>query len=200
MPKTKPAITVLVDMDNCIVHTITLPAKHLKDCHTVIEETTSGLRVSVLRPSTIPFLQALAAKGYTLCVMTSGQRDLQELVLQKLGIRDFFQEIYGGADEQIRLDANAFVLVDDIAVEMGTSTKLALLGVPEIADLKFAMECIRNIDDYAEAKKRLPLAAAPYFVQCEGWCGAYTEDDIDVQPLTELVSQIETKISSQLND
>ncbi len=200
MPTTTPEIKVLLDMDNTLLHTIEIPANRVKDYHVVIEETPSGVLVSRLRPSTTPLLEALSAKGYTLCVMTSGSRDLQEEVLLKLGIRDFFTELYCGEDltHVIALNADAFVLVDDLDVELGAGTKLAVLGVPEVWELKFTLEFAKNLENRQVAKQRLYERTAPYFVKCDGWCGAFYQKDTDVQPLTSLVAEIEDKIHRQL--
>lgn len=196
----QPTIKVIFDMDQCMVHTAEMPHRAVKDTYTVIEEVSDdSVRVSILRPSVVPLLKDLSARGWTLCVFTSGSKDLQELVLQKHGIRDYFQHVYASDDLRngIKIDAAAFVLVDDLDVKFGSDAKLEALGVPQVKELALLIDNgSTTAEERKESIKKLKYIAADYFVQCQGWSGLY--GDKEPEPLTALTPQIKGCIERQL--
>lgn len=198
MPKTKPQIKVYLDIDNCLLHTDTVSLSAVKDTYTIIEETENGnVRVSMLRPCAISFLEKLKAKGYVLCAFSSGILERQTLVLEKLGISEYFEQVHCG-DSKIATNADAFVLVDDMSPELGTTRKLAALGVPDVVELTNSMEQADGNWAKEEATKRLTNAIYPYFLKCAGWSGIHAAKEIDIQPLTTLVPEIVGRIERQL--
>jgi len=65
-----------------------------------------------LRPSTIPFLEALRARGLDLAILSSSGEQETFAFMEEAGIRSWFSAVYG-RDSQIPLPAGPWILVED---------------------------------------------------------------------------------------
>jgi hypothetical protein len=138
---------------------------------------------SVARPSAEPFLKALSSK-YPLCVFTSGDKDFQIEVLNKLGLIKYFKHVYSTRDNDVP-QSQRFVLVDDLKAGMsGMTDKMKQLLGREDEGHWSATEGDQSGQEYHE----------PHLVTVEGFWG-----EKDTTPLTHYIPEIEKKMAAALS-
>lgn len=128
------------------------------------------------RPSALAFVQALAADGHEVVVLTGGSTRIQYLLLSLGGLNREIDEVIGFENSGKAEIPQNWVLVDDL---QGGSTsfdeKLGMLGISKKA--------------LGEAKFKQLVAAR--CIQCSSFKGGE-----DAQPLTDLLDDVRAKLAA----
>lgn len=201
------ATTVFLDLDSCLWKYIDRGFKTRPDIYQeeygntvpLSEWIDSDRYLYRLRPSTIPFLQALHSRRYNLMAMTSGGTEYQISVLKSLGIENYFGGLYGSEHygesalpeyQQDFAQATHWVLVDDDNLEYGyASEKLFALAL-EPDDMSLPWTQMTAIYKQQRSEENLKRIADKHFVPCEEFTGFE-----DTHPLTDLLPLIDAKLT-----
>lgn len=140
--------------------------------------TQGKLVLTEARPSAADFMAALAKK-YDVSILTLGHSRFQAKVLQKLGLLQYVQSIYGPDNFQDMDRPDGFVLIDDMAADsLGISYKFRWLG---------RQRSLTNLDSWDDMVNF-------HLIQCQPFMGG-VGDDI---PLTDYLDDVDQRMQSQI--
>jgi hypothetical protein len=143
-----------------------------------------------LRPSAIPFVEALRAKCFEVNILSSSKEEETAAFVEEAGMRGLFLAIYG-RDSQIPVPKCPWILVDNRDPEAfpephpGPHYKvLQVVGLNQLQQ------------EAAESEVVSRMLIARHFVQSS----TYTGEGEDACPLTNLLPEIESKLARQAKE